>query len=204
MNKRFTIYFSLAIVLFAFGFTKQTQPVAAIWTAAELTAANTGANSKFLKQIEKDALKYINLARLYPKRFVEVELKIYFGTVENPDYLKNSTFRKSLITTLNKGKTETALLPDSTLTKTAECLGKEQEKSGKVGHDRKKCKADYYSECVSYGMSNGLDVAMQLLIDHTVSSLGHRKTCLSDDYKKVGLSHNKHKTQGTAMVLDFK
>ncbi|MEW6467569.1 MAG: hypothetical protein AB1458_01520 [Bacteroidota bacterium] len=201
MKQGFLLY-SLILLFLAGGFTQQPAPT---WTTDELKAANTGLGSKYLEPEEKEALKYINLARLYPKKFVLVEVQKYYGPVGYGDYLKGSPYRKSLISDLNKMKPVKALLPDSTLTKTAECLGKEQEKSGKVGHERsKKCKSDYYAECCAYGMLNGKDAAMQLLVDHGVPSLGHRKACLNGDYTKAGLSYNKHKTEETVMVVDLK
>ena len=49
----------------------------------------------------------------------------------------------------------------------------------------------------------GKDIAMQLLIDHGVKSLGHRKISLSNEYSKIGVSVNTHSQWGICAVIDF-
>ena len=78
------------------------------------------------------------------------------------------------------------LVFDNSLNLSAKCLAKEQSKSGKTGHFRKKCKDAMLekdlgrlissfgtAENCGYGVYNGKDAVNQLLIDEGVSNLGH-------------------------------
>lgn len=172
------------------------------WTDAELAAANTGKDVKYLDEIEKDALMYINLARLYPRKFAKIELADYNGTEKYGDYLKDSPYKKSLIKTLAKLEPMEALVPTKEMSENAQCFAKELGESGRGGHDRKKCEKRNWAECVSVGMANGKDVAMQLLIDHDVPSMGHRKICLDPKYTKTGLGFYPHKKWGECLVME--
>src|SRR5688572_24388862 len=148
------------------------------WTSSQLLKANTAKDVSNISEVEKDAIMYINLARLYPKDFAKFEVKDYFGTVEYGDYLKDSEYRQSLIETLNTMEPVGLLYFDNGCYTSARCLAKEQAASGEMGHKRKNCVKENYAECCSYGMSTGKDIAMQWLIDDGVSSLGHRSICL--------------------------
>lgn len=44
------------------------------WTTAELASANTAANAMYMSKLERDVLLYINLCRLYPQKFCELEV----------------------------------------------------------------------------------------------------------------------------------
>ncbi len=173
------------------------------WTAEQLNAANTAKEITYLNQQEKDAILYINLARLYPQQFVKFELENYIGTEEYGDYLKDSSFKKSLIRALNGGMPKAALKFDATLYENAKCFAKESGDAGTQGHVRKECPKGNYAECCSYGMRTGKDIAMQLLIDHDVSNLGHRKICLDGTYTIIGISTHEHIKWNTCAVLEL-
>lgn len=49
------------------------------WTEQELRLANTAVNVSILTIEEKEVLKYLNLARLYPQKFAELEVRDYLG-----------------------------------------------------------------------------------------------------------------------------
>jgi uncharacterized protein YkwD len=72
-----------------------------------------------------------------------------------------------------------------------------------MGHKRKKCDAGNYAECCAYDMATGKHIAMQLLIDHGVPSLGHRINCLNPEYSKVGISVADHAKANVCAVLDM-
>jgi uncharacterized protein YkwD len=173
------------------------------WTTEQLNAANTAKEITYLNQAEKDAVMYINLARLYPQQFVTFELKKYLGTTEFGDYVKDSSYKKSLIRALNGAKPKAALKFDAVLYENAKCFAKESGDAGTQGHVRKKCPKGNYSECCSYGMNTGKDIAMQLLIDHNVAGLGHRKICLDGSYTVIGVSTHDHTQWTTCAVLEF-
>lgn len=173
------------------------------WTTAQLDAANTAKDVAYLTDVEKEAIMYINLARLYPKAFADYEVANYFGTKKYGDYLKASAYRESLITTLKSMQAVKALLPDSALYENAKCFAKELGDRGETGHTRQLCKKENYAECLSYGMDTGKDITMQWLIDHAVLSVGHRKLCLSPVYARVGLSTHAHKKWDICAVAEF-
>jgi len=177
--------------------------IAAPWTPEELVKANTAKDITSLSKIEKEAIMYVNLARLYPKKFVTNELTNYGGPAKYGGYVKNSPYKKTLITKLNGMAPLKAFKFDKLLYDDAKCFSAEQGASGKEGHERKICKAGIYAENCSYGMPTGKDVAMQWLIDHNVKSLGHRNTCLSTKYTKIGISEHSHKVWETCSIGEF-
>ncbi len=174
------------------------------WTDAQIEKANTAKNVDYLSAIEKEAVMYINLARLYPKAFAKNEVEGYYGTEIYGDYLRDSKYRLSLIEHLNSMSPTDALEFDDSMYELAECFAKEQGDKGTTGHDREACTGGYYAECCSYGMNTGKDIAMQWLIDDDVPSLGHREICLSSAYTKIGLSHYTHKKWSWCCVADLK
>ena len=176
------------------------------WTPAQLAKANTAKNITYLSKVEKEAIMYINLARLFPSDFIRNELVVSAGMNKGFFKMKNDRgpYQTTLVATLRKMKPVKALLFDKKLFETAKCFAKEQGASGATGHSRKKCQyGGYDAECCSYGQYTGIDVALQLLIDRGVPSLGHREICLDPYYAKIGLSLHPHKQYGTCAVLDF-
>lgn len=190
-------------LLFALLFCCCFNGISQSWTTQELEKANTAANVNILSNEEKEAIRYINLARLYPQKFAIIEVKDYLGPSKYGDYLKTSTYKESLLVTL-RYKTPVGLLYfDEGMYLLATCFAKESGESGKTGHNRNSCSKGYQAECCSYGPENGKDIALQLLIDHDVPSLGHREICLDDSYNKVGLSIKPHTVYEYCCVLDF-
>lgn len=173
------------------------------WTDEQIDSADVAKDIEYLSESEKDAIMYINLARLYPKQFLQLELQDYYGTERYGEYLKESKFRKSLITKLKTMKPVQVLLFDSVLYDNAKCFAREMGESGYVGHKRKTCKRGNYAECCSYGMDDGKDIAMQWLIDDKVASLGHRINCLNPSYSIIGLSAYTHKLHGFCAVAEL-
>ncbi len=173
------------------------------WSKEQLSNANTVKDIDYLTEAEKEAIVYINLARLYPKEFASIVVENYFGTHRYGDYLKDSEYRKSLITHLKSMTPVSALVFETELYENAKCFAKEQGEAGTTGHDRINCAKGNYAECCSYGMDKGIDIAMQWLIDHGVPSLGHRINCLNRSYTKVGISVNTHTVWQNCAVADF-
>jgi uncharacterized protein YkwD len=176
---------------------------------AILESCNTGKNSPFLSESEKQVLLYTNLVRTHPKEF----LKYYL-----PDAAKSVRDEKtkeyaSLVKELNT-KTPLALLqPDPRLAKLAEEHASDMGKTGQTGHSSSKGKtfeqrmAKYpdllIGENCDYGYSDPLLIVTHLLIDSKVTSLGHRKNILDPNYKLLGLSIKPHKKWTSNCVMDF-
>lgn len=174
------------------------------WTAEEKRRANTASGVTYMTDLEKDVVMYINLARLYPKKFAKLEVEKYehaegYGVLPSfPQY------KKSLLETLNSMDAVCALQPDYTCYQFAYCWAEESGRLGVIGHDRISCESGYFAECCSYGAYTAIDIALQLLIDDGVPSLGHREICLSTKWPNVGVSHQPHSKWRWCTVLDFK
>jgi hypothetical protein len=173
------------------------------WTSNQIERANTARDIEYLTKVEKECVLYINLCRLYPKDFLKNEVLNYYGTAKYGDYVKNSSYRYSLIDYLNSMEPVNALYFDIEAYKNARCFAVEQGKAGTTGHTRINCNDGNYAECCSYGMDTAKDIVLQLLIDHDVPSLGHRKNCLNKEYSKVGASVQNHLKWGTCTVIDM-
>ncbi len=96
------------------------------WSEEQLASANTVKDIDYLIDAEKEAVVYINLARLYPKEFASKVVENYFGTERYGDYVKDSEYRKSLITHLKQMKPVSALVFATELYENAKCFAKEQ------------------------------------------------------------------------------
>ena len=191
MNRiKFVLLMAFSVI--AAGLRAQT------WTAQEIKAANTAASIQELTLEEKNVITYLNLARMYPKKFAQIELKEY-----SRNKVKNDSNVISLINTLMSMKPVAAVNFSRRMYQSARCFSEESASLGTVGHNRKKCLVEFGGECCSYGMETGLTIILQFLIDHGVPSLGHRKICLDPIYKFAGASMNSHPAYGSCCVLDF-
>lgn len=175
------------------------------WTDSQLDQANSAKDVSYLTKEEKDAILYINLCRLFPKEFSERELEGYemdraFGAIVLAEFNK---YKQSLQKDLQTRKAVGALAFDQTLYLDAKCYAAEISKAARSGHERVDCKESNYAECVSFGKQTGKDIALQLLIDSGVESLGHREICLDKAYKLVGISANQHFKYKHCAVLEF-
>jgi len=174
------------------------------WTSEELQKANTAVNITSITNEEKEVIKYLNLARLFPQKFAILEVKDYLGSAKYGEYLKTSTYKQSLLTELQYRNPVEPAFFDESMYLLATCFAKESGEVGIVGHNRISCQDGFNGECCSYGEENGKDIVLQLLIDHNVPNLGHRKICLDESYDKVGASIKPHKVHGICCVIDFK
>lgn len=110
------------------------------WSSQELEKANTCILIDDLSDIEKDAILFINLARLFPIKFAKIELLQYFGPEKYGAYLKDSPYKESLLSDLKTTKPMNALIYNEELRELAICFAVEQGASGYMGHDRKNAK----------------------------------------------------------------
>lgn len=175
------------------------------WTAEEFNAANTASQVYLLSSEEKDIIRYINLARMFPSKFAELEVKNYLGPKEFGDYLEDSEYKESLYRQLQNFRPIPPLYFDNDMFELAKCFAYESGQSGYVGHNRRGCtQGNLMGECCDYGNSKGKDIALSLLIDHDVPSLGHRRICLSTQFKGIGVKIASHTQYRYCSVLDFR
>ena len=83
------------------------------WTVQQLEKANTAATIDFLTREERETILYLNLARLYPKKFVSIEVENYTGGERFGYFARASPFKASLIKTLNSLSSMSALVFDT-------------------------------------------------------------------------------------------
>jgi uncharacterized protein YkwD len=164
------------------------------WTKSQLDKANTAKNISYLTKTEKEAIMYINLCRLFPKEFSNLEVSQYQIDEEYQDsvLVEFEEFKNSLLNDLLTRKACKPLKFNRTLYLDAKCYSTEISKVNRSGHDRVFCKKTNYAECISFRQKTGKDIALQLLIDAGIKSLGHREICLDKSYTKIGISSNKH------------
>jgi len=183
----------LFICIFQIGYAQK-------WTDEQLKKANTAELATYMTQTERDVIKYMNLARLYPLDYLKIEV---LGSASNISYSDSDSFYvNSLIRHLKSMSPTHALKPDKNLFESAKCFAKESGEKGIVGHDRVNCTKSYWAECCFYGSSDPGEIVLGWLIDEDVPSLGHRLICLGD-YNTVGISLQPHKSWGNCTVSDF-
>ena len=170
------------------------------WTEQEFEAANTARDIQSLTDEEKEVIRYINLARLYPKKFAVLEIESHKDDYSNGQV----SYVNSLLSTLKNTKAVDALIFDESMYQLAKCFALESGSSGAVGHHRINCKQGFDAECCSYGFNSGREIVIQLLVDAGVPSLGHRRICLDNSMNTIGVNIQSHAKYEHCCVLDFK
>lgn len=173
------------------------------WTDEELAAANTAKDVPQLSTEEREVIKYLNLARLFPHKFAEVEVADYYGGEAGGHPSMFSDNRLSLLAELYGSEPCGALVYEPKLQTSARCLAAEQERNGEMGHTRHSCAKEHDGECCSYGFANGREIVLQLLIDDGVPDLGHRMICLDPGFGSVAVAIGGHPSATNMAVLDF-
>ena len=174
------------------------------FTDDELSSAHVALKIDELTREEKNVFMYCNLARMYPKKFVEF-YKEYLKTRTYllNDYQEGNKYYTSLIRDLKFAKSAPPLLHDQKMYELAKCWAEEAGQLGITGHDRKSCEYGYQGENCAYGYSDGVDIVMQLLIDKDVESLGHRKSILDAEYIGMGVAIRFHEKYTNNCVQNF-
>ncbi len=173
------------------------------WTAEELSSAYTVTESTGMSREECELVRYINLARMYPKRFAEIELVDFFANEERLANSMLSDNRLTLIVELMEMEPCGPLSFSKQKRQEAICLAKEQSVSGEVGHTRHKCSSSEGGENCGYGVSSGHRMALQLLLDEGVPEYGHRENCLNPAFASVGAAFDSHPVYKYCAVVDF-
>lgn len=172
------------------------------WSSEELRMASTAASVDYLTQEEKNVVMYVNLARLYPRKFVDVVLSGY----EYPPYVapldRNSEFYTSLVERLSTMKPLDPLFFDSYMYQMAACWAEEMGVSGKTGHTRGNCSELNGLECCAYGFAKARDIVLLLLIDQGVKTLAHRNNLLDARATTIGVATRRHVKYRYGTVID--
>lgn len=194
------------------------------WSNNEINEADVARGNTGFTNFEKDVILYHNLVRLYPSKYLQVEILNLNEDLETKDKSKfpnnwrgtniNSLYYKSLVKTLSNQDPLPKLIFDYNLTISAKCLAKEQSLNGNIGHDRVNCPPIYKNtsnrslgygtgENCGYGKYNGKDLVNQLLIDENVPSLGHRDNILNTKFTKIGVGIDFHPKYESVVVIDY-
>jgi hypothetical protein len=174
------------------------------WSVEQLKKANTAEFATYMTQTERDVIKYINLARLYPLDYLKIEVLVNINSKNSYFNDADSFYVNSLIKHLKSMAPTHVLMPDKYLFDGAKCFAKESGEKGILGHNRVDCKDYSFSaECCHYGASVASEIVLWWMIDEGVPSLGHRITCLSGDYKSIGVSMHPHIEWRICTVADF-
>lgn len=201
-ENRFRIKIIVIYIAF-FAFYSSAQEIKNYFTSSEIKTANTAISTRYLDVTEKGVYMVLNLARLYPAKFLNFYKDYIKENHGDFSITARNSYYKTLWKDLSVMKPVGALYPDKNMYELAKCWALESGKKGVVGHNRKNCPSGFYAECCTYGNDTPVEIVMSFLIDDGVKSLGHRKICLSSSYSVVGVSKQAHKTYGTNTVLDF-
>ena len=186
-----------------------------IWTAAELTMANTAAEVDYMTDEEKKTIMLVNLARLDGKRYLQSYFKEYNATSYASMRTSDNAYMKSLREDLDKVKNLPMLKPDKGLFKAAQYHARDTGKKGIVGHTSSDGTSfskrlpkyvegwNRLAENCSYGYSDAAKIVGQLLLDENVPSLGHRKSIINPELQYIGVSIQPHSQYGHNCVMDF-
>jgi hypothetical protein len=197
--------FAIVFALCSFIPSVSAQQVKPGWSVAEIRAADLARGRMGWSEAEVETLLHLNLARMYPKKYWELELSVWQmpKTYSRGDDADEMQSLKRLLTTLEPMQ---PVRPHDGLKAEAACLAQEQSRSGRTGHNRSAaCPTTngWWAENCSYGMESGRDVIAQFLIDNDVPSLGHRMNCLNPIYTIVGISQASHAKFHFVTVMDL-
>tara|TARA_B100000902_G_C27050815_1_gene784053 strand:+ start:184 stop:801 length:618 start_codon:yes stop_codon:yes gene_type:complete len=176
-----------------------------LFTSAQIEFANTAHSVTYLSNEEKKVFLIINLARMNPEIFNELIIN-YKGIPNYPNaFLKNRKYLRSLSKELLAMDAMGPVYPNKDLWLLAKCHAIKSGEKGLLGHKRFGCQElDFnQSECCSYGLQFAIDIVIQLLIDHNIYDLGHRKIILDPQQSFLGVSIQDHKAYRYNAVLDF-
>jgi hypothetical protein len=182
------------------------------WGDSVKKAANTAANTEYMSGNEKQVIYWLNIARMQPDLFAEMNLKPYLQLYDDDEWIccgegawgmeTHVTYVNTCYLKMAKMDSLKALMPDENNYKSAECHATQSGITGYVGHERTNCQEHFSGECCDYGNEDPLGVILDLLVDAGVPSLGHRRICLGG-YSGIGVSQKPHKGYRVNVVLDF-
>lgn len=175
------------------------------WTAQQIESADLARHLAGWSDVEKDVVLHTNLVRLYPLKYLKVEVKPWDYPKRYASLDKSNTYYQGLVRELRSRSALDPLKPSPELKASASCFAAAQGQTGATGHDRSRtgCPELNTGENCDYGMRTGRDIVMHLLVDEGVPSLGHRKNILNPSYRTIGVGHAPHRRYGTVTVQDF-
>ena len=186
---------------------------------------NTGKNTAYLSENEKEILFELNKARSNPALYADeymVPLRSYY---DGNRYMRpgqpiiiTSEGRRALdecIRVMKNMRPINSLKPERGLYMAACDHMRDQRENGGIGHfgsDGSKpfTRMERYgtwdhcaAENISYGIDDAKMIVISLLIDDGVPDRGHRNNILNPDFTVAGISYGSHPSYGSTCVIDF-
>ena len=167
------------------------------------------ANTSTLNEEEKKVVFYMNIARCYPKYFLD---SLFLPYAKERGIATKTMYYTTLVKTLRSMQPVQALVFRADLYPYTLAHAQDMGKSGKMGHDSSKGvsfekrleKFDGYTgENCQYGYADALDIVMDLILDEGIPSMGHRDNILMKEFTHTAVSIQPHKTYGVNCVIDF-
>jgi len=233
MNTKVTSFLIITLASFSLHAQYKTKfPIAPIetipyikdtlhWNIKEL---DTGRDSLYLTEIEKDVILEMNMVRSNPKKYAELYLKpmlskfqgnVYRASDCNIQTMEGKAAVKECIDVLSKERTLDLLYPNKKIRKMAKYLVDLQGVTEHIGHNTpqgetfiqrvKRFKIPYFlvGENIDYGNNSAREIITALLIDDNYPSRAHRDNILNNFYNKVGVYFGSHKKYKYMFVTDF-
>ncbi len=192
-----------AVGLFGQGYIDYPKSGKHMWTRKEWRSANTARFSIYMSRQTRQSIRFMNLSRMYGDKFVIV----YLDSIPE----KNG-YVLSLINTLERRKSAPPLRPSPNLWGAALSHAIISGITGTEGHQGFNARIFIFQpfsfgnmtgENCDYGARKGLDIALDLLIDEGVPSLGHRKNILDPEFARVGGARFLHRGYTWNAVYDY-
>ncbi|MGE5393818.1 MAG: CAP domain-containing protein [Candidatus Saccharibacteria bacterium] len=186
---------------------------------------NTAADANYLSQLEQEVILELNKVRSDPPRYAKEyleELKdhykgkllTYDGQI--PIMTEEGIYPlEECIRVLKKTPPRPLLRPAKGLTKAAQELMEEQQRTGGLGHISRKGttpqkRIEKYgvwdicsSEDIAYGSISARQIVASLLIDDGVLNRGHRENILNPCTKFAGVAKGNHPKYRVMCVIDY-
>lgn len=195
------------------------------WTRAELSSADAARGAEYLSEEERDVVLYLNLARLYPRKFARtylVPLRSQFRgkRLIRPEGLPIVTDEgvaavNECIRAMERQKPCKPLVPAFGLSRAATDHVEDCGPAGTVSHtgadgstmgERMERHGEWLEcagENIAYGDGDPVFIVIQLLVDDGVESRGHRENIFNDAFGCIGVAIGPHDTWRTMCVMDF-
>ena len=191
----------------------------------DIATLDTARNVDYLTRVEKDVILELNKVRSNPRKYAELYIKPRLANFNGNRYsepgkitLVTNEGRKAVqecYDALYSSGTSPLLMPSRGMSRAAKDHVNDQGPTGNTGHtcrdgispwDRLNRYGNWSrdaGENIAYGDATGRDIVVSLLIDDGVSSRGHRKNNMGEDFVFVGVAAGTHKQYNMMAVLDF-
>ncbi len=190
------------------------------WNVDEL---NTGLNSGYLTEEEKNLILATNMVRTDPAKFAELYVKEVIGYYngkylmypgETPILTKEGrTPATQLYRQLMSINPMGILIPSPGMSKAARNHAQSQSISGQTGHgptnslSKRLNQQGTWHKCmgenITYGPKYGHHAVLELLIDDNVRSRDHRRNILDTEYTFIGVGSATHKKYRWTFVVTY-